>query len=160
MATMQWLRSHLVARRYLHNLWSGPITLIISIAMLCGYLGVAGLAGAVIMAVSVPLNMKIGRVMGRFTKRTMAARDKRVKFTTELLQGMRLLKLFSWEDSLLAQARGGALSAASQQHPVDLSSQHACQNSRPLGHPSHRALNFLPSGTLHHLLPAPHPRRK
>ena len=71
--------------------------------MLCNFLGVAGLAGIFIMVFSMPLNTQLSRKMGAFTRRTMALRDRRVKFTSELLQGVRLLKLFAWEPSLLEQ---------------------------------------------------------
>ena len=54
--------------------------------MLCSYLGVSGLAGVMIMVISMPLNMKLGKMMGKYTKLTMELRDKRVKFTNELLQ--------------------------------------------------------------------------
>jgi hypothetical protein len=55
------------------------------------------------MIFSMPLNSYLARKMGDFTRRTMGLRDKRVKFTSELLQGIRLLKLFAWERSLLGQ---------------------------------------------------------
>merc|ERR1719424_1700700 len=50
-----------------------------------------------------PLNTWLGKQTGKFTKRTMHKRDKRVKFTNELLQGIKILKLFAWEPSLLEQ---------------------------------------------------------
>lgn len=88
---------------YLHLLWSGPATLIVATVMLCQFLGPSGLAGILIMVFSMPLNSFLARKMGDYTRRTMGLRDKRVKFTSELLQGVRLLKLFAWERSLLGQ---------------------------------------------------------
>ena len=71
---------------YLHILWSGPATLIIATAMLCQYLGPSGLAGIFIMILSMPLNTYLSKKLGSFTRKTMILRDKRVKFTAELLQ--------------------------------------------------------------------------
>ena len=74
---------------YLHQIWAGPTQLVISTIMLCSYLGVSGLAGVMIMVISMPLNMRLGKMMGKYTKLTMELRDKRVKFTNELLQAPR-----------------------------------------------------------------------
>ena len=50
-----------------------------------------------------PLNGLLARNMQRFVIRVMKARDSRVKFTNELLQGVRIIKLFAWEDALMRQ---------------------------------------------------------
>ena len=39
------------------------------------------------MVVSMPLNTWLGKQTAAYTRKTMAARDKRVKYTNELLQG-------------------------------------------------------------------------
>lgn len=88
---------------YLHMLWSGPVQLGIAIYMLYSYLGPSGFVGLFVMIMMLPLNMKLGKTIGKYTQRTMSSRDKRVKFTNELLQGMRILKLFAWEKPLLHQ---------------------------------------------------------
>ena len=53
------------------------------------------------MVISMPLNTWLGKLTARFTRTTMAARDRRVKFTNELLQGTKILKLFAWEPAML-----------------------------------------------------------
>ena len=73
------------------------------LGLLFYYLGVAGLAGLGVMLLSMPLNMILGRRRGKLTKQLMAARDRRVKFSSEVFQGMRIAKLFGWEAPLLAQ---------------------------------------------------------
>jgi len=88
---------------YLHMIWSGPLQLAIAITMLYNYLGPSGFMGLAVMVMMLPLNMKLGAKIGKYSLATMGARDKRVKFTNELLQGMRILKLFAWEKPLLEQ---------------------------------------------------------
>ena len=41
------------------------------------------------------------------TKEVMKTRDARVKFCNEMLQGMRIIKLFAWEPTLLGQVSSG-----------------------------------------------------
>jgi len=50
-----------------------------------------------------PLNGLLSKKMATYVARTMKARDRRVKFTNEILQGVRIIKLFAWEKPLLAQ---------------------------------------------------------
>ena len=88
---------------YLHLTWSGPLLLVAATFMLYHYLGAAGLAGFGVMVLSMPLNGLLARNMQRFVIRVMKARDSRVKFTNELLQGVRIIKLFAWEDALMRQ---------------------------------------------------------
>merc|ERR1719218_344433 len=57
------------------------------------------------MVLSMPLNGLLAKRMQKFVMATMKARDARVKFTNELLQGIRIIKLFAWEETLLLRLR-------------------------------------------------------
>ena len=48
------------------------------------------------MVLLMPVNIGIGRKQVKFTRAVMGSRDKRVKLTNEVLQGVRVLKLFAW----------------------------------------------------------------
>ena len=91
------------AAPYMHLLWQGPLQLAIATYMLYHYLGASGFASLGVMVLTMPLNTWLGKQTGKFTKRTMHKRDARVKFTNELLQGIKILKLFAWEPSLMGQ---------------------------------------------------------
>ena len=43
------------------------------------------------------MNIGIGRKQMKFTRAVMGSRDRRVKLTNEVLQGVRILKLFAWQ---------------------------------------------------------------
>ena len=88
---------------YMHLLWQGPVQLIIATYMLCHFLGPSGLAGLAVMIITTPMNTLLSKRVAQYTKKTMAARDARVKFTNEILQGIKILKLFAWEPALLNQ---------------------------------------------------------
>ena len=102
---------------YMHLLWQGPVQLAVATYMLYHFMGPAGLAGLGVMIVSMPLNTWLGKQTAKFTKVTMAARDRRVKFTNELLQGMKIIKYFAWEPAMsrqLAEKRDAELRASHQ----------------------------------------------
>ncbi|KAL3931766.1 MAG: hypothetical protein SGPRY_000991, partial [Prymnesium sp.] len=90
---------------YLHMFWSAPLQIAIAMAMLYSMLGFAGFAGLVVMVILMPVNVCVANRQARFTKRTMAARDRRVGFTGEILGGVRILKLFAWEGPFLSLVR-------------------------------------------------------
>ncbi|KAG8463488.1 hypothetical protein KFE25_004999 [Diacronema lutheri] len=90
---------------YLHLIWSAWVQVVLATAMLWAQVGPAGLAGVLVLTLLMPLNTKVAKMQMSLTKRTMAARDRRVKFTNEVVSGMRILKFFAWEPSF-AQAVG------------------------------------------------------
>ena len=81
---------------YLHLVWSAPLQLALALALLYGQLGVSAFAGLGVMVLLMPVNIGIGRKQVKFTRAVMGSRDKRVKLTNEVLQGVRVLKLFAW----------------------------------------------------------------
>ena len=57
-----------------------------------------------------------GPSQAKFTGRIMRARDARVSFVSEVLQGVKLLKLFAWEPPTLAEVRACAVVRTSGLH--------------------------------------------
>ena len=69
---------------YMHLLWQGPVQLIVATYMLVVFLGPSGLAGLGVMIITTPMNTWLSKRVQVYTKKTMAARDARVKFTNEV----------------------------------------------------------------------------
>ncbi|RDL35361.1 ABC transporter transmembrane region [Venustampulla echinocandica] len=83
---------------YLHFLFAaGPTQLIVCIYLLYRILGLSSIPGLVIMFILLPINIAIARGFGAFQKKIMAATDKRIHTTNEVLQNIRIIKFFAWE---------------------------------------------------------------
>ena len=83
---------------YLHFLWgSTPVQLVLCIVLLYRILGWSALASVVMMVLVMPLNIVIAKQFTRFQKRVMAATDVRIHTTNEMLQNIRIIKYFAWE---------------------------------------------------------------
>ena len=62
-------------------------------------LGLAALASLGLMALIVPLNVLAGRFIAKYQKLNMNMKDERVKKMNEILNGIKVLKLYAWEPS-------------------------------------------------------------
>ena len=83
---------------YLHFLWgSTPVQLILCIVLLYRILGWSALASVVIMILVMPLNLFIAKQFSKMQKKVMAATDVRIHSTNEVLQNIRIIKYFAWE---------------------------------------------------------------
>lgn len=86
-----------------HQLWTLPLQVAAVLAMLNGGVGGGGAAaGVAVLAVVVPLNLAVSRAIGLLTRAMMAARDERVALTSELVVGIRPVKLLGWERAVCA----------------------------------------------------------
>lgn len=85
----------------LHYLWSGPLQIIVIIALLIALIGPSALVGFGLLVVTIPLQSYIFLQLATLRKATAQTTDARVRLTTEFLQGMRIIKFFSWEESFL-----------------------------------------------------------
>ncbi|KAF0384836.1 ABC transporter [Gigaspora margarita] len=86
---------------YFHLLWSAPLQLSIALALLILNIGPSALAGFGFLVITGPLQ---GRVMSALAStRSKAAKitDERIKLIQEILQGIRVIKYYAWEDSFL-----------------------------------------------------------
>ncbi|CAG2120145.1 unnamed protein product, partial [Medioppia subpectinata] len=82
-----------------NHLWSAPLQIILGLVLLWQQLGVATLAGMTLMLVLVPFNAYITTKMRFVQMAIMREKDKRVKLMSEILNGIKVLKLYAWETS-------------------------------------------------------------
>ena len=64
--------------------------------MLYQFLGYAGFCGLGVMVIAMPVQGLLGARLMRFGEAILGKRDARVKFTNEITNGIKLLKLFAW----------------------------------------------------------------
>ena len=88
---------------YLNTVWSGPFQFLLAIYFLFDLVGWSALAGLVVFGVLVPINMWGGTVGRRIQVDQMKAKDGRILMMNEVLQGMKVLKLYAWEKPLMAK---------------------------------------------------------
>lgn len=80
-----------------HYIWAVPVKLIILLALLYKQLGYSALIGAATIYVLAPLQYWVCTKLSELQKKSLTISDKRIKHTSELLQGIKLLKLHGWE---------------------------------------------------------------
>ncbi|TFK52052.1 hypothetical protein OE88DRAFT_1807932 [Heliocybe sulcata] len=80
-----------------HLLWTAPIQLAIGIGLLVGTLGYSALVGLRVLILSFPINTVFVGVMFTQHKKGVKITDKWVQLTNEVLQGIRLIKVYAWE---------------------------------------------------------------
>ncbi|XP_038066901.1 ATP-binding cassette sub-family C member 9-like [Patiria miniata] len=80
-----------------NNLWCIPVQLIINLVLLYLEMGYAALIGASVFLVLSPVQFKIATMISKRQKQMLVCSDERLKKTNELLQGIKLLKLYAWE---------------------------------------------------------------
>ncbi|ETN85367.1 hypothetical protein NECAME_16796 [Necator americanus] len=76
------------------------IPILLSVIFLWRILGVAVIAGLAILVTMVPLNSYISVKMRECHIKQMKQKDERMKLMSEVLNGIKVLKLYSWEKSM------------------------------------------------------------
>ncbi|KAI7902298.1 P-loop containing nucleoside triphosphate hydrolase protein [Cokeromyces recurvatus] len=84
---------------YIHMIYNSPVDIAVSIIYLYKLLGVSALVGLAIMILCFPISGYLTKVMSRNYTALNAAKDKRNDLVNELLQGIRMIKYFAWEDN-------------------------------------------------------------
>ncbi|CAE6373370.1 unnamed protein product [Rhizoctonia solani] len=82
---------------YFHIIWTGPLEIIIGIALLIHNLGYSALVGLGVLIIGIPVQAIIIFRMVKIRYATVQLTDKRVRLLQEILQGIRLLILFGWQ---------------------------------------------------------------
>lgn len=84
--------------QYGHVIWSGPFQVMIIIYALHDIVGLyPALAGLAVTILLVPLNTLTGKIVHRFRKELIAKTDARVRIVSEIINGIKAIKLYAWE---------------------------------------------------------------
>ncbi|XP_045495078.1 multidrug resistance-associated protein 1 isoform X3 [Colias croceus] len=88
---------------YLNMVWSAPLQIALALYFLWGILGPSVLAGLAVMIVLIPVNGLIASRVKTLQIRQMKYKDERVKLMNEVLNGIKVLKMYAWEPSFEEQ---------------------------------------------------------
>ncbi|XP_039989869.1 ATP-binding cassette sub-family C member 8 isoform X2 [Xiphias gladius] len=80
------------------NLWAMPVQIIVGVILLYYLLGISALIGATVIAVLAPVQYFVATKLSHTQKSTLEYSSERLKKTNELLRGIKLLKLYAWEN--------------------------------------------------------------
>uniref|UniRef100_A0A8C4NBX7 ATP binding cassette subfamily C member 8 n=1 Tax=Eptatretus burgeri TaxID=7764 RepID=A0A8C4NBX7_EPTBU len=84
------------------NLWAMPVQIIMGVILLYCQLGNSALIGATVIAVLAPAQYLIATKLAEVQKCTLEHSNERLMKTSEMLKGIKLLKLYAWENIFCA----------------------------------------------------------
>ncbi|KAJ1974317.1 Transporter of the ATP-binding cassette (ABC), partial [Dimargaris xerosporica] len=99
------LRRIAEASAYLMDAMFIPITMAVGVYYLYRLLGFSSGAGLLVMALSYPFNQMAFSIAVGLEDKANTISDRRISAVTELLNGMRIVKLFGWEPKFMARIR-------------------------------------------------------
>ncbi|XP_054623345.1 ATP-binding cassette sub-family C member 9 isoform X1 [Dunckerocampus dactyliophorus] len=80
------------------NLWAMPVQIVMGVILLYYLLGWSALIGASVIVLLAPVQYLIATKLADTQKSTLEHSTDRLKKTTEILKGIKLLKLYAWEN--------------------------------------------------------------
>lgn len=88
---------------YINMIWSAPLQIALALYFLWNILGPAVFAGLAVMIILIPVNGLIANKVKTLQIKQMKNKDERVKLMNEVLNGIKVLKLYAWEPSFEQQ---------------------------------------------------------
>ncbi|XP_059009907.1 multidrug resistance-associated protein 1 [Mustela lutreola] len=82
---------------YINMVWSAPLQVILALYLLWLNLGPSVLAGVAVMILMVPVNAVMAMKTKTYQVAHMKSKDSRIKLMNEILNGIKVLKLYAWE---------------------------------------------------------------
>ncbi|KAL3103423.1 hypothetical protein niasHS_002609 [Heterodera schachtii] len=80
--------------------WSAPLQVVLALFFLWRLLGLSILSGLVTLIAFGFLNTKLTVAMRTYQQKQMVLKDERLKLMNEMLNGIKILKLYAWEGSI------------------------------------------------------------
>ena len=83
-----------------HMTWISPTVIFVCMMLLWTKIGPTALVSIALMLMLLPMQMLVARLVGKNRRATLVFTDARVKQVNEMLQGVRVIKLYAWEDAV------------------------------------------------------------
>ena len=84
---------------YLHVVWSGPLQIIVTTVLLSIIVGVVPTICAFgSVCILIPMTAALGKVLSAMRKSMMVSTDARIKCAAEVVNGIKTIKLYAWEE--------------------------------------------------------------
>lgn len=77
--------------------WSSPFQITLALIFLFNTLGVAAVPGVIVMVAFIPMSFLASFFTRSYIMRQMKLKDQRTKLINEILNGIKVIKLYSWE---------------------------------------------------------------
>ncbi|CAH1183155.1 unnamed protein product [Phaedon cochleariae] len=85
------------AAQHLHNLWIAPVETMVVMVLLYFYVGPTGLVGSFFLLSFIPIQMYMAKLTSRYRLRTAIRTDERVRLMNEIITGIQVIKMYTWE---------------------------------------------------------------
>lgn len=86
--------------QYLHMIWSGPFQILTVMGLLIRVIHFwPAFVGLAVTITIIPLSTLVARSLARLRKRIVKLTDARVKLSSEVITGIKAIKLYAWEDA-------------------------------------------------------------
>ncbi|NXR46089.1 MRP1 protein, partial [Hippolais icterina] len=82
---------------YINMIWSAPLQVVLALFLLWQNLGPSVLAGVAVMVLLLPINAVMAMKTKTYQVAQMKSKDNRIKLMNEILNGIKVLKLYAWE---------------------------------------------------------------
>ncbi|XP_052753783.1 probable multidrug resistance-associated protein lethal(2)03659 [Galleria mellonella] len=82
---------------FVHYLWIGPCETLLMTVYLYRDMGMAAVCGAMVIFAMVPFQIYLGTRTAYYRKGTALKSDERVRLMKEILMGMEVIKMYTWE---------------------------------------------------------------
>ncbi|XP_026805613.1 probable multidrug resistance-associated protein lethal(2)03659 [Rhopalosiphum maidis] len=86
-----------LAFRFLHFIWIGPLQTIVVTYFLWQEIGVSSIIGVTVFLGLVPIQGWLGKKTSDYRSKTAPRTDERVRLMNEIISGIQVIKMFTWE---------------------------------------------------------------
>ncbi|CAL1537561.1 unnamed protein product [Lymnaea stagnalis] len=84
---------------YCYIFFSAPFQIAIALYMLYDQIGVATFAGLGVILILMPMNTIVSVSLRKYNRQMMKLKDRRIRLMNEILNGMKVLKVYGWEEA-------------------------------------------------------------
>jgi ABC-type multidrug transport system fused ATPase/permease subunit len=84
---------------YSHVPIIAPICILIALILMINEIGPSAIAGLGLMILMIPIQIWIGKKMNMISRQILVFTDQRTKLMNEIINGIRVVKLYAWEQS-------------------------------------------------------------